>query len=432
MDTSFAYDAPPATPKRVFKVDPEHELRVETDAPVDVTLLAGTAEIFGCELASNHVYKFAAGTKTAIFTWYGCEIEILGQTAVAYVANETPMPTYLNTHAALEARRELAAQDPTGKTRGPRVMIVGPMDSGKSSLARILLSYAVRRGRKPTFVDLDIGQGAISIPGCIAATPVERPVDPMDVFAHAVPLAYFFGGVSLSDNARLYEHLVQRLADQLDARLEKDPVFNASGLIINTCGWVDGLGYQLLLFCANALAVDVLLVLGQERLYVELCGERDLARRQAHVVKLAKSGGVVTRDQGYRRKTRMDRIREYFYGPADDLCPAALILNFRDVSIFRIGGQPAAPTSALPIGAESTNDPLRLTEVLPTPDLQHTILGVSHAPSADFLLSANLAGFVYVQHVDMERQKITLLAPTPGPTPSRFFLAGTLKWLDVK
>ncbi len=37
--------------------------------------------------------------------------------------------------------------------------VVGPTDSGKSSLARILLNYAVRAGWAPTAVDLDIGAG---------------------------------------------------------------------------------------------------------------------------------------------------------------------------------------------------------------------------------------------------------------------------------
>lgn len=36
--------------------------------------------------------------------------------------------------------------------------IVGPTDSGKSSLSKILLNYAVRCGWAPTAVDLDIGE----------------------------------------------------------------------------------------------------------------------------------------------------------------------------------------------------------------------------------------------------------------------------------
>lgn len=97
-------------------------------------------------------------------------------------------------------------------------MIVGPTDSGKSSLCRTLLNYAVRARRsasqspphsihspntaqhdvisdlfsiffvlpycfpfltdhrQPLYVDLDVGQNGISIPGAVAATPVDTMV----------------------------------------------------------------------------------------------------------------------------------------------------------------------------------------------------------------------------------------------------------------
>lgn len=37
-------------------------------------------------------------------------------------------------------------------------MICGPVNVGKSTLTKILLNYAVRMGRRPVFVDLDVGQ----------------------------------------------------------------------------------------------------------------------------------------------------------------------------------------------------------------------------------------------------------------------------------
>lgn len=46
-------------------------------------------------------------------------------------------------------------------------MVVGPGDVGKSTLTKILLNYAVRMGRRPIFVDLDVGQGHISVPGTV-------------------------------------------------------------------------------------------------------------------------------------------------------------------------------------------------------------------------------------------------------------------------
>lgn len=54
-----------------------------------------------------------------------------------------------------------------------KVMVVGEADSGKSTLANILAAYAVRLGRCPTFVDLDVGQGMITVPGGIAAAALD-------------------------------------------------------------------------------------------------------------------------------------------------------------------------------------------------------------------------------------------------------------------
>lgn len=55
----------------------------------------------------------------------------------------------------------------------PQVMVVGETDCGKSTLANILAAYAVRLGRCPTFVDLDVGQGMITVPGGIAAAALD-------------------------------------------------------------------------------------------------------------------------------------------------------------------------------------------------------------------------------------------------------------------
>jgi polyribonucleotide 5'-hydroxyl-kinase len=93
--------------------------------------------------------------------------------ACRYEAQETPVPVYLNLHTMLDQTRQdaVAAQQTqppqpgalggtAGSTsgQGPRVIIVGPMDSGKSTLTKSLLNWAVRCSWQPTFVDLDVGR----------------------------------------------------------------------------------------------------------------------------------------------------------------------------------------------------------------------------------------------------------------------------------
>lgn len=80
-------------------------------------------------------------------------------------------------------------------------------------------------------------------------------------------------------------------------------------------------------------------------------------------------------------------VQEYFYGLANDLSPHSNIANFSDLSIYRIGGGPQAPRSALPIGAEPTADPTRLVPVNINRDLLHLVLAVSYAKEPEQIIS---------------------------------------------
>jgi polyribonucleotide 5'-hydroxyl-kinase len=131
-------------------------------------LVEGQGEIFGTEITRNRKYKFQASATIAVFTWHGCKVSIKGRTDVAYISKESPMRMYLNTHAALEQLRGRAEAE---SARGPRIMIVGPTDVGKSTLSSILVNYATRVGRTPMLVDLDVGVGQMSIPGTMGEFP---------------------------------------------------------------------------------------------------------------------------------------------------------------------------------------------------------------------------------------------------------------------
>jgi polyribonucleotide 5'-hydroxyl-kinase len=87
-----------------------------------------------------------------------------------------------------------------------------------------------------------------------------------------------------------------------------------------------------------------------------------------------------------------------------------------------------APTSALPIGASSTQDPLRVTKVPGSSvDLMYSLLAVSHADSPEQLASSNVAGFIMVKEVDSSKGTLTYMAPCPGALPGKFLLAGSFK-----
>ena len=175
--------------------------------------MRGTAELFGSELGLDKVLTFAH-RKFAIFSWHGCELEIDGTPSVAYLSEETPMVTYMGVHAALETARTtaasasavllLAADASSTDHYGPRVLVVGAPDAGKSTLAQLLVNYAVRAQRAPILVDLDCGQNSLAPPGCVAACALQHVAEPEGGFlatrlAHS-PLVYFYGHTSPSKN----------------------------------------------------------------------------------------------------------------------------------------------------------------------------------------------------------------------------------------
>ena len=94
---------------------------------------------------------------------------------------------------------------------------------------------------------------------------------------------------------------------------------------------------------------------------------------------------------------------------------------------------PQAPLSALPIGAKILQDQLAASRVAAAqwPSLTQSVLAVVFCESdkCDDLLAASVAGFVYVTAVDMDKQQVTLLSPSPLAMPTTSLLAGSIKWL---
>lgn len=227
----------------------------------------GEAEIFGVSLMLGEKVRIT-GQKLAVFTWQGCTVEVEGTPDVVYAAEETPMSQYVNVHDVLHTRREGAK---SGQCEPPNVLLVGPTDSGKSTLCKILLNYAVRAGKSPSYVDLDIGQGSLTVPGCVAACAVEGPLDVEEGgFPGEPPVVFYYGHTSPSENPSYYRHCVERLAAILDDRNTKDTSAKAAGMIANSMGWVEGLGYELLMHSIDTLKINIILVLGQDRLHSQL------------------------------------------------------------------------------------------------------------------------------------------------------------------
>jgi polyribonucleotide 5'-hydroxyl-kinase len=154
-----------------------------------VVLREGKAEVFGRELPLEEPLFFHSGDKIALFTWHGAKICISGK-CESYTSDKTPNVYYINVHSALNQMRIQALKN---KELGPNILITGQRQSGKSSLSRMLLNYSLKLGYTPIFVDLDLSQSEISIPGCISASLIEDSMPNDESIKNTV--SYFHGDV---------------------------------------------------------------------------------------------------------------------------------------------------------------------------------------------------------------------------------------------
>jgi polyribonucleotide 5'-hydroxyl-kinase len=420
---------------RQFDLQAEHELRFEVPADctnATLTLISGSAEVFGVEMALNRAYALSPALNAAAFTWFGARLTLVAPpSALAYTATDTPMPDYIRVHAVLQSRRDRALQ--TGdRTGGPRAVIVGPRDAGKTALANILTAYCVKANASSILVDLDpAASGPIAVvPGAISVSVVTH----LDIEeggpVHDRVSTTMYGHVSALDNLLVVKKLMSSITTVLDGLMTEQKNSPASGCIVDMCGDVDGTeGLDLALAGITAVRADIVLVLGGERLFASIRSR--LADSPTEVVLLTKSGGVVTRDTTIRQQARSRCIKEYFYGADNRLNPFSTVIDFTSVTILQIAGQASVvPDSVLPIGFESTLDPLKPSKVSLSRDLLHALLGVSQAEVEDDVLSKPVYGFVHVSKVDTERNTLTVLAPSPGRIPSKFFIQGSIKWME--
>ncbi|PAA60887.1 hypothetical protein BOX15_Mlig010695g1, partial [Macrostomum lignano] len=412
---------------QTVQLDDFCELRFEalSTSSFWVKLVEGKAEVFGTELVRQRRYHFPAGSKAAVFTFSGCELKVWGETESRYTSKDTHAVTvYVNCHAALQQLRRQAQE---ARRRGPRVLVCGPKDAGKTSLCRQLVSWATREKSKPIYVDVDVGQSQISVPGTMGAVPVRKPFDIEEgLETEQAPVLFQFGHTNPQANINLYFYMMNRLAEYVNKRCEYDQDANYAGLVINTCGWIKLEGYDAIKQCASAFEVDLIFVIESERLYNDL--KRDLPSF-VKIVTLPKSRGVADRGQEIRQELRDRKVTEYFKGPLLSLSPHRISMPTSAFQFYRLGVQ-ALPSSLLPLGHEKSEREehwRRAVRVLPDRSLLHALLGVSQATSSDQLADYPVYGFCVV--VDVLNDSVVALAPASGTPPSNLMLVSTATWM---
>ncbi|KAK1752258.1 hypothetical protein QBC47DRAFT_425122 [Echria macrotheca] len=424
---------PTVSDTRVITLQPFSEWRFEvlrSSPAVTVRVLSGTADRDGTELASNRSYTFAR-TRSKIYTLQGCTLEVTGNcdnyTASYPSPEQSPLLTYVNFHFALHEART-ATLSAGRNAQGPRVMICGPANSGKTTLARTLVGLATRMGSQPMVANLDPGEGLLSLPGTLSAAvygtimDVEDPAGGFGVrntpssgpsaVPVKLPIVYYFGREKVEDDVPHWRDLTSKLASSVRAKVKKDKDVRAAGVVIDAPAVdLEKGGLDLLAHAVGEFAVNIIVVLGsagmQSALQTRFAAERTPQGEPIVVMSLEKSDGVARRDDEFMRLSREATIKEYFFGDAKrTLSPLTQSVSFDDVAIFK------APDES---EAYEGQPALEAAEI--SAEMSHWALAVMNASVNDppeTIRQAPVIGFIAIADVDEDRRRLKVLSPVSG------------------
>jgi polyribonucleotide 5'-hydroxyl-kinase len=332
------------------------------------------------------------------------------------------MPKYLKVYEIIEEKMASAKKL---KSRGPCILLAGPNDSGKSTLIKILSNLSVRMGWKPTVVDLDVDQGILTVPGCVSAAILEQPWDIEKGLPFESLIAFYFGYLKPTEASYYFKTLFEHLACVLEKRNNISPDTNSSATYINTMGFANEVSYEQLLNQIDAFSCNIVIVIGQDKLYSQLLAHtKNRNGRNFDVITLPRSGAVVTRNADFRKSDRNRRIHEYFFGFKDSLVPVQInSVHISNLDIYHFGGH-KTPPSALPIATTHLHDPLRKFSLTISNDMKNTLLAISNASSPDEAILANIAGFIQILDVDVKNQLVSYRSPNSGKFPGTVLIAG--------
>lgn len=421
--------------KLMIQQGSEWKVEVSADSRLNIKVKSGIAEIFGTELVIGTEYTFQ-NYQFSIFAVEDVELEWRCpelHTDTLSVSSNTTAKFVYNLHFALEKMRSSSFE-------GPKVLVVGEANCGRTTLCRTLSSYAIKfKSYQPMYVNLDPQQAVFSPPGCLTATPISDILDvrssswgqSMTSGATALhskqPLVKNFGLERISENKGLYLDMVRQLAQGVNDRLLNDSLVRRSGALIDTppISQLDE-GFNDLEFYAKQFNANVVVLLGiTDNSVAEKIANKLMPFTGNHIVSLPKLSGCIPVEDSYRRSLQRNAIREYFYGtPTTVLSPYAIGADLGDITVHR-------PRNLIEDAQEQTDEfiPVEVT----ANNLQHALVALTYADrkaTPEMVQKAPLLGFGLITEVNEKRNKLRILLPVPGALPNKAMVLTSHRYLE--
>ncbi|MCS7125253.1 MAG: Clp1/GlmU family protein [Candidatus Bathyarchaeota archaeon] len=193
------------------------------DGPASVTLVSGKAEVFGYVLKQMSRVVIRDGKRMPFAVKENATLEVsLGENAtVEEVEGDTVPPSWE------EAYKKLA----TLQTRPTIALVLGAVDSGKTSFCTYLMNKLVMEGRKVAILDGDLGQSDVGPPCTLSYSVTTKPLT--DLFNLEAENAYFVG---VTSPGKALDKVIEGMTLLKDEVLKRSPDY----VVVNTDGWVEG------------------------------------------------------------------------------------------------------------------------------------------------------------------------------------------------
>ena len=192
------------------------------DGPASIYLISGKAEVLGAEIKPEMKVVVRRGKRIPFEALSECEAEIYVSEDGSCIEVDAP---------AIPSSWRAAVEEILSKKDNRSILIMGGVDSGKTSFSVYLANSALRRGWRIAVLDCDLGQSDLGPPGTISLCFVDKQFT--DLFTLFPDESVFIGITSPSG-------VVDKVV-KAAAKLKN--VASSSGknlLITNTDGWIEG------------------------------------------------------------------------------------------------------------------------------------------------------------------------------------------------
>jgi polynucleotide 5'-hydroxyl-kinase GRC3/NOL9 len=193
------------------------------DGPASVTVTLGKVEVFGFTLGNTNKVVIREGKRLPFVVEEKATFNIsLGENANIEEIDGNTIP-----QSWIKSSEEILKL----QTKPATVIVLGTVDSGKTSFCTYLINKLLNEKKKVAFLDGDLGQSDIGPPCTIAYTFVTKPTT--DLFNLQAKNAFFVGVTSPST---AINKVIEGLTSLKTEILGDNPDF----IVIDTDGWVEG------------------------------------------------------------------------------------------------------------------------------------------------------------------------------------------------